>query len=63
MQTHPTGQPHVCFDLDTVVYNRLVVAEPGDYGPHRYQPSTIRPPDAERALCAICRGTHGEVAP
>jgi hypothetical protein len=59
--THPNGRPHVCFDRDTVIYNRLVVAEPVDYGRHVYQPSSIRPEGAERALCAICRGTHGEV--
>lgn len=62
-QTHPTGRPHICFDRNTIVYNRLVVAEPIDYERHAYQPSTIRPEDATRALCAICRGTHGDVAP
>jgi hypothetical protein len=63
LYAHPNGRPHVCFDRDTVVYNREVVAEPGDYERHVYQPSTIRPADASRALCTICRGIHGDVAP
>lgn len=61
-QTHPTGRPHLCFHRDTVIYNRLVVAEPVDYERHVYQPSTIRPDDSTRALCTVCRGTHGDVA-
>lgn len=60
METHPNGRPHICFDLDTVRNNRLVVAEPVDYEPHLWEPSTIRPDDARRALCRICRGTHGD---
>lgn len=63
LQTHPNGRPHVCFDRDTVVLNRYVVAEPIDYGPHVYQPSTIRPEETPRALCTVCRGTHGTATP
>jgi hypothetical protein len=59
-EAYPTSQPHICFDRDTVAYNRLVVAEPVEYEPHIYQPSTLRPPGASRWLCRICRGTHGE---
>lgn len=56
---YPTSRPHTCFTRDTVTFNREVVAEPVMYEPHGYKPSTIRPEDATRALCEVCRGTHG----
>lgn len=59
---YPNGRPHVCFDRDTIRFNREVVAEPGEYDPHTYAPSTIHPEDAARPLCRVCRGTHGGAA-
>jgi hypothetical protein len=41
--------------------NHEVVAEAGDSTDHVYEPSATRPPDATRALCRHCSGTHGEV--
>jgi len=58
LQSYPNSRPHTCFTSATVAYDRLVVAEPGGYQPHDYLPSTIRPDDATRSLCAVCRGTH-----
>lgn len=60
---YPTSRPHACFTRDTVISNREVVAEPGAYEPHGYKPSTIRPEDATRALCEVCRGTHEDLTP
>lgn len=59
-QAYPNSRPHTCFDRETVTGNREVVAESPDWEAHVYRPSTIHPPDAVRALCEVCRGTHGE---
>lgn len=60
LQGYPNSRPHRCFSSETVAQNREVVAEPVDYEPHPYSPSTIHPDDAPRPLCEVCRGTHGE---
>jgi hypothetical protein len=52
---YPTGRPHRCFHRRT---DRAVV-EHIEYETHMYVPSTIRPDDATRPLCRVCRGTHG----
>lgn len=57
---HPLGRPHVCFDADTIVFNRDCVAETVAYEPHPYVRSTIWPEDATGPLCHTCRGSHPE---
>jgi hypothetical protein len=61
LEAYPTSTPHTCFSRDSVNNNRYVVAEPGEYERHDWQPSTLVLLDATRALCKICRGTHGEL--
>lgn len=63
LRAYPTSRPHRCFTSETVERNREVVAETVEYEPHRYEPSTLKPADATRALCSICRGTHGDSVP
>lgn len=58
---HPNAKAHTCVSPETVKRNHEVVAEAGDAGDHRYEPSAAKPPDATRALCKHCSGTHGEV--
>jgi len=35
------------------------VIEAVEYRAHRYEKSSVCPPDATRPLCAYCKGTHG----
>ncbi len=60
-QAYPNARPHHCFTRDTVRMNLPVVAEHIAYQAHPYEPSTLRPEDASKALCKICRGTHGSL--
>lgn len=55
---YSNSRPHHCFNRETVAHNRMVVAEPGDYEPHPYVPSSIHPADAVKPLCRVCRSTH-----
>lgn len=55
----PNSIPHRCVSRRTITSDRDVVAEPINYEPHEYEPSTLRPADAVKALCKVCRGTHG----
>ncbi|MEU4422234.1 hypothetical protein AB0F81_16530 [Actinoplanes sp. NPDC024001] len=52
---YPNGRPHRCFHRRTA----RAVIEHVEYEAHAYVPSTIRPDDATRPLCRVCRGTHG----
>jgi hypothetical protein len=70
---YPSRQLHFCFGgmdpsgaLDGLAAAEImpyVVVEPVGYGRHDYRPSSDQPKDATRALCSVCRGTHGEPAP
>jgi hypothetical protein len=61
-EAYPYARPHVCFTQDTVRFNREVVAEHIKYEPHPYRASSILLPEAARALCEHCRGTHPDLA-
>jgi hypothetical protein len=53
---YPNGRMHCCYHFS--VQARGVV-QTMTYPPHAYEPSTVRYPDAARALCVVCMGTHG----
>lgn len=55
-RTYPNGRMHNCYHFS--VQARGVV-QTMTYPPHEYEPSTVSYPDAARALCALCMGTHG----
>ena len=58
---------HDCLSREHALRNVDVVAEPPMTERHPYEPSTLLPPDATRARCKDCWGTHaedfGEAAP
>ena len=50
-----------CIGPGTVGANRMLVAVPIEFDPHRYDPHPdpgMRPDDAISALCKICHGNH-----
>ncbi|MDT4992895.1 MAG: hypothetical protein QOH97_2787 [Actinoplanes sp.] len=55
-RAYPNGRMHSCYHFS--VQARGVV-QTMTYPPHAYEPSTVRYPDATRALCVVCMGTHG----
>ncbi|GAA0463597.1 hypothetical protein Aca07nite_59730 [Actinoplanes capillaceus] len=58
---YPSHRWCPCGNVDDTPH---VVVEQIEYGPHLYTPMSSPPPrDATRALCGICRGTHGNPAP
>jgi hypothetical protein len=59
---YPLARPHICFDKDTIRFNRACVAEDVPVKPHPYVRSTIWPVDATGPLCHTCRGSHPESA-
>ncbi|SDT74474.1 hypothetical protein SAMN04489716_6993 [Actinoplanes derwentensis] len=56
-RSHPNAVMHNCYHFHQ---NTAGVVEPVVYPPHDYKPSTNKPADARRPLCATCRGTHGD---
>jgi len=58
LRDYPNGQPDLaCLSPgDTVAVIEVV-----EYPPHRYEASTVVYPNATRALCGVCGGTHGTV--
>ncbi len=53
---YPNGRMHNCYHFS--LQSRGVV-QIMTYPPHTYEPSTVIYPDATRALCVVCMGTHG----
>lgn len=58
LRAYPHAFPHWCISPETVAQNRPCVAEAAEFAPHPYEASTIRPVDAWRSLCRVCRSTH-----
>ena len=56
---YPYFRPDSCFLLAAVSIAPYVVVEPGDDTDHSYVASDECPEDAIRALCRVCKGTHG----
>jgi hypothetical protein len=58
LRDYPNGQPDLaCLSPgDTVAVIEVV-----EYPPHRYEASTVVYPNATKALCRVCGGTHGTV--
>lgn len=55
---YPYARYHSCFSSETVTQGAELLVEHIDHPAHPYRPSAIRPHDATRALCGVCRGTH-----
>lgn len=53
---YPNAEPHLLCLTGSAQVGRIEVVQ---YPPHDYQPSSVVYPDATRALCAYCKGTHG----
>jgi hypothetical protein len=53
---YPNGKQHHCYHFHQ---NSIGVVEQVEYAPHEYEKSTVTYPDATRALCGFCGGTHG----
>jgi hypothetical protein len=54
---YPNAVVHDCYHFHD---NPNGVAKPAVYPEHDYKPSTLKPADARRPWCGICRGTHGD---
>ena len=55
-KAYPNGRMHSCYHFGLFASG---VVQPMSYPPHEYKPSTVTYPDAMRALCEVCMGTHG----
>ena len=53
---YPNGKQHHCYHFHQ---NSIGVVEQVEYPPHTYEKSTVTYPDAARAMCGYCGGTHG----
>lgn len=53
---YPNGQRHHCYHHRR---DPVGMVEQVEYPPHEYEKSTVIYPDATRALCGYCGGTHG----
>ena len=50
---YPNAKMHLCYHFT------LGLVETVRYEPHNYRPSTVKYPDATKACCRECGGTHG----
>ncbi len=55
-RAYPNGRMHRCYHF---TLQARAVVQTMTYPPHAYEPSTVVYPDAARALCVVCMGTHG----
>ena len=53
---YPNGRMHSCYHFRLFATG---VVQPMTYPPHEYKPSSVTYPDAVKALCEVCMGTHG----
>lgn len=56
VRRHPNARRHDCYQFHQ---NSMAVVEPVTYPVHSYRPSDVMYPDADKALCVVCGGTHG----
>jgi len=55
-RAYPNGRMHSCYHFTLQARG---VVQTMTYPPHAYEPSSVVYPDATRALCELCMGTHG----
>ncbi len=55
-RAYPNGRMHNCYHFTLQARG---VVQTMTYTPHAYEPSTVTYPEAVRALCRVCMGTHG----